>query len=68
MSHVTSLHDVNIVYSELLLTNQHGFVAFVFLVQSEAFLPVQLQKYIITHLSMGGNVLTLNRYMISKRK
>ena len=32
----------------------HGFVAFVFFVQSEA-----------AHLSMGVNVLTLNKYMIN---
>ena len=38
----------------------HGFV---FFVQLEAFLPVQLQK-IIAHLSMGVNILTLNKYMI----
>ena len=48
LSHVTSLHYVNIVYSKLLLTNHdytlHGSVIFVFFVQSEAFLPVQLQK------------------------
>ena len=48
LSQVTSLHYVNIVYRKLLLTKSvryytlHDFVAFVFFVQSEAFLHVQL--------------------------
>ena len=63
---VTSLHYVNIVYSKLLLTDYtlHSSVAFVFFFcPIRSFLTCAITK-IIARLSMGVNVLTLNKYMI----
>ena len=44
----------------------HGFVVFVLVAQSDAFVPVHLQKK-IARFSMGVNLLTLNKYMIKLR-